>query len=546
MRNLISICKSFILLFVSFGFIACSGKKVSQTRVPTKTSAANATTDGSTDATTTGSSTTTPPVQQTAAEVMEGLQEEEIVEITLGTPNFTAPAEALNTTQGDYTFTWTSDGDEIFYQVKSCQEADCSSNTCNEPFLIQNPNFNGDLSFHRNHFLCARSTDGGANFSPWAVSEGIYRRSVPQDIQIIDYKFDLDIVSGSEIGKLSVANADPNSSYTFEIVPGVLQENLFSLKNAEDDATTQNNILVAQLEPTEDGEYSIEMKVSNNHGDEFRKVFTFSIGAELLPPTDIGLTETVIEENKGPGAIIGFLSTTDSTPGDFHNYSLVEIAGSDDHNSFEIEGTVLKTKADFDYETKQGYTIMINSTDVAGNSYAKEFNITVTCQMGLEQIGAYCFEDDGVRETRVFSVNFSAVVLANTTEPKEGDFVNNKFLSQVSPGDTVSVNFNWGTDETRPENQYCPGCIVYFPYGFVRILEDGSREITKLGCVAAGTRTPGQSNKPVSANFEIPAGDGSKGVYMLKQFKAALQYTCDNSPLTAQLEARDLAIIIVD
>lgn len=542
-------CKLLILMLGLLVFTACSGRKIANVNKKPTVLSSNGTAsnneDGSVDVDVyigdgQGSDSSDASDASGSSEPASGSNEP----VVLTAPQFTAPTEQVNITGEDYTFTWTSADPDSFFEVKSCQEGDCASSTCNEEILLKKLDFNLRLSYHRDYYLCARSTDGGTNFSPWSMSEVVYRRSLPQDIQIIDYKFDLTMTVDSEIGKLSVANADPNSTYSFEIVPDVGDFSQFELMNSDDDPN-QNNILIAKFDVTAETSYSVQIKVTSAQGDEYSKDFSFAVGLENLPPSDIELTETAVEENQGVDVVVGFLSAVDATPGDFHNYELVPIDGSEDHSSFAIEGTVLKAIADFDYETKPLYSLRIRATDKAELTYEKDFEISVTCQTGLKQVGAYCFEDDGVRDVTVFSVSFANLALANSTDAKADEFVDTKFLTQVAPGDSVSLSFDWSTYPERPENQYCPTCLVFFPYGFQRIMPDGSVEITKLGCVNAGTRAINR-NETITATFDVPAGDAAKGVYRLKQFRAALQYNCDDSPLVSTPEARDLGIVIVE
>ena len=93
-------------------------------------------------------------------------------------------------------------------------------------------------------------------------------------------------------------------------------------------------------------------------------------------PTDISLSSTSIAENKPIGATVGALSATDSDSGDSHTYSLVAGSGDTDNASFSISGANLLTGTALDYETKNSYSIRVQTSDGTA-TYAKTFTITV-------------------------------------------------------------------------------------------------------------------------------------------------------------------------
>ena len=95
-------------------------------------------------------------------------------------------------------------------------------------------------------------------------------------------------------------------------------------------------------------------------------------------PIDISLTNTSVAESKPIGTTIGILSSVDSELGETYTYSLVRGEGDPDNNLFEIVGNTLKTKASFDYETKNSYNIRVQTSDGNGGIFWKEFTIDVT------------------------------------------------------------------------------------------------------------------------------------------------------------------------
>jgi gliding motility-associated-like protein len=94
-------------------------------------------------------------------------------------------------------------------------------------------------------------------------------------------------------------------------------------------------------------------------------------------PTNITLNPTTVNENVSLGTTIGALSTTDSDSGDTHTYSLVSGTGDTDNASFTISGANLLTNTALDYETKNSYSIVVQTSDGTA-TYSKTFTISIT------------------------------------------------------------------------------------------------------------------------------------------------------------------------
>ena len=93
-------------------------------------------------------------------------------------------------------------------------------------------------------------------------------------------------------------------------------------------------------------------------------------------PTNIILSSTSVNENLTSGTIVGSLSTIDSDIGSTHIYTLVSGSGDADNSSFSISGNNLLTETAFDYETKNSYFIVVQSTNGIA-TYSKTFTISV-------------------------------------------------------------------------------------------------------------------------------------------------------------------------
>ncbi|MGK7879622.1 MAG: cadherin repeat domain-containing protein, partial [Crocosphaera sp.] len=104
------------------------------------------------------------------------------------------------------------------------------------------------------------------------------------------------------------------------------------------------------------------------------------------PPNDLTLSNNTIDENEPINTEIGTLTTTDPDSGDTFTYSLVAGQGDTDNSLFTIDGDVLKTNAIFDFETQDTYSIRVETTDSANNTYSEAFIINVNDIVGDDNI----------------------------------------------------------------------------------------------------------------------------------------------------------------
>ncbi|BCL39213.1 SdrD B-like domain-containing protein [Nostoc sp. MS1] len=94
-------------------------------------------------------------------------------------------------------------------------------------------------------------------------------------------------------------------------------------------------------------------------------------------PTNIVLSNTEIKERRLLGTEVGVLSSIDPDTGETFTYSLIGGVGSNDNSQFEIVGDHLKTKAVFDYETKNIYNIRVQTSDGNGGVFQKALTINI-------------------------------------------------------------------------------------------------------------------------------------------------------------------------
>ena len=122
--------------------------------------------------------------------------------------------------------------------------------------------------------------------------------------------------------------------------------------------------------------------VSGNHGQS--DFWLIKLGNNV-PPTDIVLSDSIVNENSGL-SFIGVLTTIDEDIDDQHEY---EIISDDDEikNTFIIFGGYLFAETEnLDYYSKNNYSVTIQTKDREGNTFRKQFNIKVINEFDLDYV----------------------------------------------------------------------------------------------------------------------------------------------------------------
>lgn len=101
-------------------------------------------------------------------------------------------------------------------------------------------------------------------------------------------------------------------------------------------------------------------------------------------PSSVSLTGQQVPENSAVGTVVGTLSATDPEAGDTVTFSLVSGSGDADNSFFLIQGSVLKTQATLNYESKNSYSIRVRATDSNGQTRDQVFSISVTNEIELQ------------------------------------------------------------------------------------------------------------------------------------------------------------------
>lgn len=104
------------------------------------------------------------------------------------------------------------------------------------------------------------------------------------------------------------------------------------------------------------------------------QTFTITVTNTNDAPTDIALSNDMVNEGMPAGTPVGTFSTSDPDAGDTFTYSF---CGGADDASFQISGNALQTNAVFDADVQSTFVICIHSEDAGGMSFEKAFTITI-------------------------------------------------------------------------------------------------------------------------------------------------------------------------
>jgi len=136
------------------------------------------------------------------------------------------------------------------------------------------------------------------------------------------------------------------------------------------------------LVPVADWHGSAEITVTvTDDGTLFdSEVYTLTVNNINDDPTALELSSNTVEERVAQGTAVGQFTTTDIDVDDIHLYTFILDGGVNDvdNDAFIIDGDLLKTNVELDFETQSSYSILVQSDDGAGGTISQNFTITVS------------------------------------------------------------------------------------------------------------------------------------------------------------------------
>ncbi|MDD3302153.1 MAG: cadherin repeat domain-containing protein, partial [Candidatus Gracilibacteria bacterium] len=263
-------------------------------------------------------------------------------------------------------------GDTYTYTfVSGSGGEDNSSFTISGATIITN--FDPDYETKDVYNVLIGCTDAGGNYFEKSFTVDVYDNAeAPTDISITNTNIDENMGVGIPVGDFSSTDDDIGETFTYSLVSGTgdNDNSLFDISGA----TLVTN---ANLNYESDSSYSIRVRTTDYAGLYFEKEFTITLNNVSEAPTDINLSNSSINENVGIGYTIGALTSIDEDVGDTFTYNLVSGTGDDDNGNFNIIGDDLVTAINPNFEVKSSYKIRVSTTDSNGQTFEKEFTITI-------------------------------------------------------------------------------------------------------------------------------------------------------------------------
>lgn len=270
--------------------------------------------------------------------------------------------------------------------------------------------------------------------------------------------------ANAEIGTLSSTDPDNGDTFTYSLVAGAGDSD-----NASFDISSGKLVAKSSLNFESKSSYSVRVKTQDAGSLSYEKALAITVTNVNEAPTAISIDASTIDENVSIGSVVGTLSTTDEDNGDTFTYTLA--AGSNDNDSFEIDGANLITAASIDFETKASYTVVVTSTDAGGASFDKSITIAVNnvSEASIAAIAGLTFTATDIEETatKSFTVENTGdtdVEVSSITLPD--GYAANKTAFTVAVGASTDVEITFSPSEART---YAGEMVIQSTVGETRV-----------------------------------------------------------------------------
>ncbi|MBE9127752.1 VCBS repeat-containing protein, partial [Coleofasciculus sp. LEGE 07081] len=126
------------------------------------------------------------------------------------------------------------------------------------------------------------------------------------------------------------------------------------------------------------GNLSVKVTATDKSGASVSDSFDLAIANTNDAPTALNLSNNSINENITAGSPVGTFSSTDPDTGDTtFTYTLVSGTGDTNNSAFSIDGDQLQINASPDFETKDSYSVRVQTDDGNGGTFEEVFTIGV-------------------------------------------------------------------------------------------------------------------------------------------------------------------------
>ncbi|MFA5916985.1 MAG: hypothetical protein WC850_01975 [Candidatus Gracilibacteria bacterium] len=195
----------------------------------------------------------------------------------------------------------------------------------------------------------------------------------PTDITLSSNNLNENLPIGTTIGNLTGTDdgEDTNTmTYSFTCTTPGIDDASFTLSGT---VLSNNSAFDYETKNT----YNICVRVSDGILN-FDKNFVIIVNDVAETGTDITFSGSLaFNENSVSGLTLGDFNTVGTNTGVTYTYTFIAGTGSNDNGVFTISGSTLTTNFIADYETKNTYSIRVESLDSLGFSIEKQFSIII-------------------------------------------------------------------------------------------------------------------------------------------------------------------------
>ncbi len=248
--------------------------------------------------------------------------------------------------------------------------------THNSSFVISNDSLYSNTSFNYEQLatlsIRVRSTDNGSLSTEKVFTIGVNdANDAPTALSLSNVIVSENVLLRTRIGILSTTDADLTNTHNYSLVTGVGSTDNASFIIIGNELKT-NVALNYEVKKV----YQVRVQTNDNNGGTFDQTFTINVNDSNDAPTNIILSNNSFAENRLINSVVGSFSTVDEDSTDSFIYSFANVTGND-NSAFYLNGNQLRSNSSFDFETKQIYTLYVQTTDGYA-TFTKQFVINIT------------------------------------------------------------------------------------------------------------------------------------------------------------------------
>ncbi len=297
------------------------------------------------------------------------------------------------------------------------------------------------------------------------------------------------------VGGFTTVDQD-NTMHTYSLINGDGDED-----NANFSITGDSLFVVGTFDFETKASYNVRVSV-NDGSCTFEEKFVVIVVNVGDAPTNIFVSDSVIDENMPAGSVIGQFTSEDADVGETYMYSLVAGAGDTDNGIFNIVDDELVTRTAMDFEAGSSFSIRVRTEeDLTGLFFEKAFNVFINDVNEAPVVTGGVFEiEEGVDLGTV-------VGLISFTDEDADDVITTSFLE-------ITPRF-----EILDEEISTAGAILYEDASSYTIIVVGTDAggLQDTGLVIVNIVDRVEFDKPLGVNKIItPNGDGINDVFAIE------------------------------